>query len=170
VIDSSENGEIIDVREQFGFRLGRLARQWRARLDEKMRPHGLTQARWVVLMHLQRGANGQQQKALAGFVGIEGPTLVHILDKLEKQSLIERRQHEADRRGKTVHLTGKGWQMIGVLDEVASELRRKHLAGISDADLAHCLTVFDRIQRQAVAAVLGNDAALGLGLGSAETD
>jgi MarR family transcriptional regulator for hemolysin len=84
--------------------------------------------------------------------------------------LIERRQHEADRRGKTVHLTGKGWQMIGVLDEVASELRRKHLAGISDADLAHCLTVFDRIQRQAVAAVLGSDAALGLGLGSAESD
>ena len=101
--DSTKNGEIVDVREQFGFRLGRLARQWRARLDEKMRPHGLTQARWVVLMHLQRGADGQLQKALAGFVGIEGPTLVHILDKLEKQSLIERRQDEADRRGKTVH-------------------------------------------------------------------
>ena len=158
--DSTKHGEIVDVREQFGFRLGRLARQWRARLDVKMRPHGLTQARWVVLMHLQRGADGQLQKALAGFVGIEGPTLVHILDKLEKQSLIERRQDEADRRGKTVHLTGKGWRMIEVLDEVVSELRRKHLAGISDADLAHCLTVFDRIQRQAEAAVLGSDAAL----------
>ena len=44
-----------DPRDQFGFRLGRLARFWRARLDEKMRPHGLTQARWVVMVHLRRG-------------------------------------------------------------------------------------------------------------------
>ena len=69
-----------DPRDQFGFRLGRLARFWRARLDEKMRPHGLTQARWVVMVHLRRGGNGFKQKELADFVGIEGPTLVHILD------------------------------------------------------------------------------------------
>ncbi|NQV60661.1 MAG: winged helix DNA-binding protein [Alphaproteobacteria bacterium] len=165
-MDSLKNGENMNVREQFGFRLGRLARLWRARLDKKMRPHGLTQARWVVLMYLQRGADGQQQKALAGFVGIEGPTLVHILDKLESQGLIERRQDEADRRGKTVHLTDEGWRMIGVLDDVAVELRSEHLAGISDADLAHCLAVFDRIQLQAETAMTGRDAALGLNLGS----
>ena len=41
-----------------------------------MRPHGLTQARWVVMIHLRRGGNGFKQKALAKFVGIEGPTLV----------------------------------------------------------------------------------------------
>jgi MarR family transcriptional regulator, transcriptional regulator for hemolysin len=161
-MDSMENGAKINVREQFGFRLGQLSRLWRARLDKKMRPHGLTQARWVVLMYLQRGADGQQQKALAAFVGIEGPTLVHILDKLESQGLIERRQDEADRRGKTVHLTDEGWRMIGVLDDVAVELRSEHLAGISDADLAHCLAVFDRIQQQAVVAASSGEAALEL--------
>jgi MarR family transcriptional regulator for hemolysin len=131
-----------------------------------MRPHGLTQARWVVLMYLKRGADGHQQKALAGLVGIEGPTLVHILDKLESKGLIVRRLDETDRRGKTVHLTDQGWQMIQVLDDVAVELRGEHMAGISDADLAHCLAVFDRIERQAVAAVSGSDAAMALELGS----
>ena len=77
------DNEKFDPRDQFGFRLGRLARFWRARLDEKMRPHGLTQARWVVMVHLRRGGNGFKQKDLADFVGIEGPTLVHILDNLE---------------------------------------------------------------------------------------
>ena len=113
-------------------------------------------------MYLQRGADGYQQKALAGVVGIEGPTLVHILDKLENQGLIERRQDEADRRGKTVHLTTQGWRMIQVLDDVAVALRKEHLAGISDADLAHCLEVFDRVQGQAAAAVSGRDAAMEL--------
>ncbi len=151
--NAAEIGRKMDDREQFGFRLGRLARLWRSRLDEKMRPHGLTQARWVVMMHMRREADGYQQKALARFVGIEGPTLVHILDNLESQGLIERRPDEADRRGKTVHLTDEGWRMIEVLDDVSAELRRVHLAGISDADLAHCLAIFDRIQSQAEAAV-----------------
>ena len=151
--NSAGNGQQIDPREQFGFRLGRLARLWRSRLDEKMRPHGLTQARWVVMMHMQREADGFQQKALARFVGIEGPTLVHILDNLESQGLIERRLDAADRRGKTVHLTDEGWRMIEVLNDVSAELRREHLAGISDADVAHCLEIFDRIQGQAQAAV-----------------
>ena len=138
--------EYFDPRDQFGFRLGRLARFWRSRLDEKMRPHGLTQAPWVVMIHLRRGGNGFKQKALAKFVGIEGPTLVHILDNLEKQSLIERRQDKVDRRGKTVHLTDKGWRMIEVLDEVVAEVRSENLAGISDSDLSHCLTVFENIE------------------------
>lgn len=160
----------INVREQFGFRLGRLARLWRARLDEKMRPHGLTQARWIVLMYLQRGADGYQQKALANLIGIEGPTLVHILDKLESLGLIERRPDETDRRGKTVHLIDKGWRMTDVLDNVAAELRSEHLAGISDADLAHCLAVFDRIQRQAEAAASDGGAVIDLDNGTAESD
>ena len=150
--NSAENGHKIDPREQFGFRLGRLARLWRSRLDEKMRPHGLTQARWVVMMHMQRGADGLQQKALAKFVGIEGPTLVHILDNLESQGLIERRPDEADRRGKTVHLTDEGWRMVEVLNDVSAALRQEHLAGVSDAEIAHCLAIFDRIQGQAEAA------------------
>lgn len=169
-MDSAENGKKMNIHDQFGFRLGRLARLWRSRLDEKMRPHGLTQARWVVLMHLQRGGDGHQQKALAKFVGIEGPTLVHILDKLEDQNLIERRQDETDRRGKTVHLTDEGWRMIGILDSVAAELRSEHLAGISDADLAHCLSVFDRIQRQAAAAVSEKGRVMELDLEPAGSD
>ena len=158
MVDVPATDEKYSARDQFGFRLGRLARLWRARLDDKMRPHGLTQARWVVLMHLQRGANGYQQKALARFVGVEGPTLVHILDNLEGQNLIERRQDETDRRGKTVYLTDKGWDMLDVLDHDAADVRREHLDGISDEDLAHCLNIFDRIQKRADAAV---DAAVG---------
>jgi len=138
--------EYDDLRDQFGFRLSRLARFWRSRLDEKMRPYGLTQARWNVLIHLRRGGDGFQQKTLANFVGIEGPTLVHILDNLEKQVLIERRPDPADRRGKTVHLTADGWRMIEVLDVVAADVRRENLAGIDDADLDHCLAVFSRIE------------------------
>ncbi len=162
-IDREITGEFSDVREQFGFRIGRLARRWRSRVDEKMRPHGLTQARWVVMMHLRRGGDGFQQKALAKFVGIEGPTLVHILDNLEKQNLIERRQDKADRRVKTVHLTDEGWRMIEVIDDVAAEVRYEHLADISDRDLTHCLAVLERIEQHASATQTDTPAKMSFG-------
>jgi MarR family transcriptional regulator for hemolysin len=162
-----------DQREQFGFRLGRLTRLWRSRFDEKMKPHGLTQARWVVMVHLRRGGDGFQQKALANFIGIEGPTLVHILDNLEKQLLIERRQDKADRRGKTVHLTDEGWRMVDVFDGVAAEIRQQHLADIPDADLAHCLAVFEHIENslnQAVGDDVGGSASENYKYGSTGSD
>ena len=92
-------------RDAFGFRLGRLSRWWRGQIDERLRPQGLTQARWIVLVNLRRGGEGMQQKDLARFVGVEGPTLVRVLDYLEGENLIERRADTSDRRAKSVHLT-----------------------------------------------------------------
>ena len=139
----------MDVREEFGFQLGRLARWWRARLDEQMRPHGLTQARWIVLVHLARQADGYQQKDLARFVGVEGPTLVPILDKLEEHGLIERRLDDQDRRVKTVHLTDQGRAMHKEFARVATKLRRDFLKSITDDDLHHCMRVFEQVKRNA---------------------
>ena len=42
------------TREIVGMTLGRTARMWRNKLDERLSPLGLTQARWLVLMHLSR--------------------------------------------------------------------------------------------------------------------
>ena len=93
-------------RDAFGFRLGRLSRWWRGQIDERLRPQGLTQARWIVLVNLRRGGEGMQQKDLARFVGVEGPTLVRVLDYLEGENLIERRADTSDRRKEELELIG----------------------------------------------------------------
>lgn len=138
------------LRNEFGFRLGRLSRWWRGQIDERLKPMGLTQARWIVLVHLRRGGEGMLQKDLARFVGVEGPTLVRVLDYLEGETLIERRAGETDRRAKTVHLTPQGRQILQEIDRVASELRSELLDGIDDSELETCLAVFDRIHRNGV--------------------
>ena len=136
-------------RNEFGFRLGRLSRWWRGQIDERLKPLGLTQARWIVLVNLRRGGEGMLQKDLARFVGVEGPTLVRVLDYLERKKLIERRADASDRRAKSVHLTDQGHESLRQIDSIANELRARLLDGIDDRELQTCLSVFERIRGNA---------------------
>jgi MarR family transcriptional regulator for hemolysin len=135
------------AREEFGFRLGKLSRWWRHQLDENLKPLDLTQARWVVLLHLDRGGDGLLQKQLAEYIGVEGPSLVRTLDALEERGLIERRTSPEDRRGKTVHLTRKGRKVNSEIHDIAVSIREDLLNGISETELRACLDVFDRIRK-----------------------
>ena len=95
-------------RELFGTWLAHLTRAWREQVDARLAPFGLSQARWLILLHLSRGANGSSQKALAARVGVQGPTLVRTLDRLEAEGMVERREASEDRRAKTIHCDRKG--------------------------------------------------------------
>ncbi|HSG88110.1 MAG TPA: MarR family transcriptional regulator [Pseudomonadales bacterium] len=141
--------ETATVRERFGFTLGRLGRIWRQQLDARLLARGVSYSRWVVLAYLTRLGEGINQKDLAGYMGIEAPTLVRLLDGLEAEGLVERRPHPADRRAKAVHLTANAAPELAQFNEVAREVRATLLDGISEADLETCLMVLDRIDRNA---------------------
>jgi len=135
--------------EQLGPLLGETARLWRARLDERLRPLGLSQARWLVLLQLHRRGDGAVQKALAQWVGIEGPTLVRLLDRMSADGWIERRESPQDRRAKTVHLTGKAREVIGRIDRVAAQLRHDLLVDLDPRQIETCMGVLRQIRQKA---------------------
>jgi MarR family transcriptional regulator for hemolysin len=142
-----ENGSL---RERFGFTLSRLGRLWRQQLDARLLARGVSYSRWVALAYLSRGGNGMNQKDLAAYMGIEAPTLVRLLDRLEIEGLVERRPHPVDRRAKAVHLTTAASPVLAQFDEVAAEVRSALLADIDETDLSTCLGVLEQIDRNAV--------------------
>lgn len=133
------------LRERFGFVLSRLARSWRHHLDARLAPRGISYARWVTLVYLQRDGEGMQQRELADYMGIEAPTLVRTLDQLERLGLIERRPHPADRRAKSVHLTAAASRDLVTFSEAAASIRSELLAGIDDTELEVCYRVLERV-------------------------
>ncbi len=133
------------AREDFVFKCFLARNKLRLELDAVFKPLGVTDATWRVLFSLYRSDEGIIQKDLANHLGIESPTLVRLLDKLESQDLIVRRPSAQDRRGKTVHLTDSAQPMISQLLDVAASTRKRILANISDEDLATCVRVFDQI-------------------------
>ncbi len=135
---------------EFAAALWRVSRQWRTRLDARLRGLGLTQARWVVLLALSQ-LGSAKQKELAAVVGVEGPTLVRILDSLEEQGLISRRAFPDDRRAKLVQLTRKAEPILEQIQDIAEGLRHELLNGVTTADLSAASqvlgTIGERLER-----------------------
>ncbi|THT98470.1 MarR family transcriptional regulator [Lampropedia puyangensis] len=113
------------AHRQIGFKLVGLGRRWRHTLDVRLAEQGLSDAVWTPLMHLYRLGDGLSQSALAASVGIEGSSLVRLLDALVAQGLVERQPHPTDRRIKQLYLTAAGRTTVATI--------RKHLASIEDA-------------------------------------
>jgi MarR family transcriptional regulator for hemolysin len=104
-----------------------LSRKWRARVDEALRPTGLTLARSTVLYWVDEIGEGATQRELADIMGIEGPTLVRLLHALEAQGLIERVPMPGDRRAKGIRLTEAARPMLDTLMRVTHEVIRQNL-------------------------------------------
>nr|WP_299240775.1 transcriptional regulator SlyA [uncultured Halomonas sp.] len=133
--------------ESIGFKLSRVPRLWRAVLDERLAPLGLTQTRWVTLYHLWRMGGGQAQCDLARAIGVEAPSLVRTLDQLTEQGLIERRPCNDDRRTKRIFLTSKADPLLERIDAIVMEARGEMLSGITEEEVALFEDLLTRIEK-----------------------
>ena len=103
--------------------------------NELLKPHGVTHAYTFFLMELYQ-KNGLTQSEMHKRIGIEQPTAVRTLDRMERDGLIVREQSPADRRAVFIKLTDKGKQYRGTILECAKELNHVALQGFSERELA----------------------------------
>lgn len=144
----STSDDVVNA-EGFGALLHETGRTWRNKLDQRLKPLGLSQAKWVALLQLSKGGDGMTQKELAERIGIEEPTLVGLLDRLTADGWIERREAGHDRRCKTVHLRPKAQAVLAQITRVAAGLRAELLANIDEAELRKCMEVLRKIKERA---------------------
>jgi MarR family transcriptional regulator for hemolysin len=127
----------IDVMKQtwveFAPLLASTARGWRKAFDAAMAEHGLSDAKAIPLMILLRHGDRVPQGVLAERVGIEGATIVRVVDELEKDGLIQRVADDADRRVKLIQLTEDGRALAAKVEKSAARLRAIFL-GDFDSD------------------------------------
>ncbi|MBA8879089.1 DNA-binding MarR family transcriptional regulator [Phyllobacterium myrsinacearum] len=88
-----------------------------------------------------------RQNNLATYVGIEGPSLVRLLDQLEAGDFVIRKADKVDRRAKTLWLTKKGEQTAAMLENILVGLRGEILADVSEEDLTAALRVLSAFDR-----------------------
>jgi MarR family transcriptional regulator for hemolysin len=120
----------------------RLARIYRREVNRALAEHGLSDAKALPVLQIARAGGGLRQGVLAEELGVEGPSLVRILDQLCAASLVERRDDPNDRRAKTLHLTPEGETLAVVVEDAVQVVRFRVLAGVSDVNLATTLRAF----------------------------
>ncbi len=134
------------TQSSFALLLQHLARAWRREVDAALTPLGLSEAPGTALLTLFRLGGGIRQGMLAERMGIEGPSLVPLLDQLCVAGLVTRREDSNDRRAKVLHLTEPGEAMAARLEAAIAAVRDRLLAHVSDADLDAALRVFRTLE------------------------
>lgn len=134
------------ARERFGMLFVVVARHWRSALDASLADMGLSDATWSPLLHIGRSGGGLSQKDLAARVGIDGSSLVRLLDILATKGLIERRQDPADRRANHLFLTPAGREAMADIQRLLNDIEARMLADLDDAEMEAMTGALERIE------------------------
>ena len=128
----------------------------RARIDEIVRPVGLTAAQYTALTVLERHTDmSSAQLARNSFVTAQ--SMADMITALEGRNLIERHRDKSDRRRLVVALTGEGRTLLDRCRDEVDALEATMLSGLSAAQtkalratLATCYTNLSKADPAAV--------------------
>lgn len=133
------------LNEQFSESMFLTTHAWRIALDRRLRPLGFSHSRWLLLLHLSRN-DGCTHRELAQSMGIEAPTLVRLVDHMEKEGLLKRFGSETDRRVKHLRLSDAGLAAVENIRSYAVDLRKELLDGLSQSEIKSALNVLNSIR------------------------
>ncbi|KUG29780.1 transcriptional regulator, marr family [hydrocarbon metagenome] len=135
-----------EPEEHFAISLYEVARTWRAKIDERLRPLGLSSASWSVIFTLATADRPLSQREIADRLFVECPTVVRLLDRLEKLGWVRREPAPEDRRRNRVRLTGKILEHEAMLHNTAMQVHREILADIPQDKLDVARDVLDMLR------------------------
>lgn len=107
--------------------------------------HGLSPTAWTFLGAVAHSPNGIRLVELAERLGVKAPFVTALAHDLVERGLVERAQHQFDKRAKLLVLTRKGKQFVtDVESDVEVELGAL-LVGLSAEDLKTYQRVLETI-------------------------
>jgi MarR family transcriptional regulator, transcriptional regulator for hemolysin len=136
------------VDERFSRALHYSARAWRQLLDKRLKHLGIGQSGWMTIAMIAKAAEPLSQRALADLVDVEGPSMVAMLDRLERDGFVVRVASPTDRRVKLVELTPAGKAVYDEVHREGSAIRASMLAGIDPRALEAAADMLEALRRR----------------------
>ena len=137
------------VQERFSIALHHSARVWRLALDRRLKHLGLGQAGWLTIAMAARASAPLSQSDLAHAQGVEGATMVLMIDRLVKAGLVERQACDTDRRIKRIVLTAEGQALYHQVKAEADAFRNEMLTLEDESLLLQATTLLERLRSKA---------------------
>jgi DNA-binding MarR family transcriptional regulator len=128
----------------FGFLLKDLSRLYVQRFEQRAAVHGLTLPQCKALVYLATN-EGISQVQLAERIDIEPMSLVRILDHMESEELVERRNDPADRRARCLYLKAKAKPLLEEIWHWSELTLREAFAGIPKKQTDLVISLLERI-------------------------
>jgi MarR family transcriptional regulator for hemolysin len=134
-----------DFENSVGFIVNCTAKAFIKALDSELRKEvGVTFGQWKVMVILVN-QNGMTQKEIADKLGLEGPTLIPIIDKMETDGLVVRRVDLNDRRNNRIYHTQKARNLWNRMISCALKIRKLAVKNISDDKISELVEVLKQM-------------------------
>jgi len=131
-----------DPSRQLCFKLGRVVRRVQQYYEQRLHPFGLTTSQFFVLDALW-SKDGVSIGELGEQVSLDTSTLTGILDRLERNGLVERHQNPADRRSVLVTLTDHARELEPQVTPLVKELDVSLRHSFPSADMSVFVRLLD---------------------------
>ena len=135
-----------DLEERFANALHGTARAWRQAIDRRLKYLGVSQASWMTIAVAASAHQPLSQSELAEKLGVEGATMVAMVDRLVKAGLVKREPSTADRRIKRVVVTEAGQRLFDTVKTEAAAVRKELLSQMDPKKLEAATDVLEALQ------------------------
>lgn len=135
-----------ELGERFSGALHNTSRAWRQALDRRLKYLGVSQASWMTIAMAAKAASPLSQSELADRLGVEGATMVAMVDRLVKAGLVVREPSTTDRRIKRVVLTEAGKLLYGKVLAEAAAFRKELLVDFDPKKLLVATELLESLQ------------------------
>ena len=134
-----------DFDESLGYWVCSTSHAFRRALNAELAKEGITYRQWEVLARI--ALQGElSQTELADCLGIEAPTLVGILDRMERDGWLDRYSCPNDRRKKRIRATEKADAVWARMIDCAHRVRAQAREGLTQEDLDQLRSICARIR------------------------
>jgi MarR family transcriptional regulator for hemolysin len=137
---------VVDLEERFANALHGTARVWRQAIDRRLKYLGMSQASWMTIAVAANAREPLSQSELADSLGVEGATMVAMVDRLVKAGLVKRDPSTADRRIKRVVVTEAGYRLFDTVKTEAALVRKQLLSQLDPKKLEAAAEVLEALQ------------------------
>lgn len=134
-----------EFEESMGYWICSTSHAFRRALNTELEKEGITFRQWEVLAWIAF-EGGLSQVELADRLGIEAPTLVGILDRMERDGWLDRYSCPNDRRRKRIRATEKVESVWAKMVDCARRVRATARAGLSEEELDTLKSICERIR------------------------
>jgi len=135
----------LDLKESIGLLLKTSAKTWEKAADIELRERfGIAGAKWKIIVALSI-KEGITQKHISDMIFVEAPTLVPVLDKMQKEGYLTRQADPNDRRNNLIFMTKKSKDMVDSIIDCILDIRNMGLNKISKKDMEITKKVLSQI-------------------------
>lgn len=134
----------LEAEQSIGYWLTIATQAYHRAVCEEMAPHGITYRQSMVVGWLM--IEGElSQTELAAKMMVEPPTLVGILDRMQRDGWITRHNCRSDRRKKLIRLSPSVEPVWEKIKECAERVRDRASEGLSAEDLEYLKQLLHRV-------------------------